>query len=294
MMGKTATRKSMRRGRAALRRACLFLAVCWALAAAPWVTPWLAPFAQAQEPPRLARQIMQAVYDREEGNNRSADLRMTLVDRNKNRIVRQIRMFRTKSGKGTQTILFVRAPAELKNTALLIYDYDEEGKADEQWLYMPGERKAARIAGGERNEGFLDSDFSYADMARPSLNAFRFRLMKEPELNGQPTWQIQALPRTPEVADGTGYSKSVLWVRKDNYVVVRVIHWLNKSRRLKYMQVIDLELIEDVWVPSEIQMAVREGRDIVHTTVLQFANVRFNVKFEKRLFSLRSLRRGLE
>jgi hypothetical protein len=237
---------------------------------------------------------MQAVHDREKGNNQSADVRMTLIDRNKNRLVRQIRMFRTKSGKGMQTIMFVRAPAELKNTGLLTYDYDDAGKADEQWFYMPGERKAGRIDGSDRSGSFLDSDFNYSDMTRPALNAFRFRLMKEPMVNGQPTWQIQALPRTPEVADETGYSKSVRWVRKDNFVVVRAIHWFNKNRRLKYMQVVNLDLIEDVWVPSEIQMSTREGRDIVHSTVLQFANVRFNEKFKRRLFTTRSLRRGLK
>ena len=130
-------------------------------------------------------------------------------------------------------------------------------------------------------------------MTEPDLDAYEYKLMKEPTVNGKPTWQIQSIPKTKEEAAESGYSKSVQWVRKDNYVVIRGIRWVNKSRRLKYMQITKLKQIDGIWVATEMKMTTKEGRATVHSTVLQFSNIRFNQNLKKRLFTVRTLEKGL-
>jgi hypothetical protein len=36
-----------------------------------------------------------------------------------------------------------------------------------------------------------------------------------------PVWVIQSLPKNKAVIDETGYTKSILYIRKDNYMLAR-------------------------------------------------------------------------
>jgi hypothetical protein len=100
------------------------------------------------------------------------------------------------------------------------------------------------------------------------------------------------VPRKEETADETGYSKGVVWVRQDNYVVVRAVRWVYKSSRMKFMQVKKLEQVDGIWTPLEMEMVTREGRDTVHATVLRFENVRYNQKLSEDFFTVRQLEKG--
>ena len=113
-----------------------------------------------------AREIMQAVEDREDGDNRVADMSMVLIDKNGDTRTRAIRSFDKDKGEDNQRIMFFLSPADVKDTAFLTYDYDEYEKDDDQWLYLPALRKSKRIASSDKSGSFMGSDFSYSDMTR--------------------------------------------------------------------------------------------------------------------------------
>ena len=116
---------------------------------------------------------------------------------------------------------------------------------------------------------------------------------REVAIEGHKTWQIQADPRSKDVAEDTGYSKSIVWVRQDNYVVVRAVRWVNKSQRRKYMQIKKQEQIDGIWVGTEMQMVTKEGRRTVHATILNFDNVKFNQALDPAMFTVRRLEKGI-
>jgi outer membrane lipoprotein-sorting protein len=95
------------------------------------------------------------------------------------------------------------------------------------------------------------------------------------------------------VIDETGYTKSVVFVRQDNYVVIRAVHWVSESDRLKYMEVKKLELIDNIWVPTEVHMTTKQGKMTMHKTVLTYRNVKFNQQHSPDLFTVRRLEKGL-
>ena len=247
--------------------------------------------AKADDP--KAREIMQKVNDRDDGDNRTADMEMILIDKRGNKRKRSIRSFRKDKGKDTYTILFFLTPADVKNSGFLTYDYDESGKDDDQWLYLPALRKTKRIASDDKSGSFFGSDFNYSDLTERDLEDYDFTLMKEVEVNGATTWQIQALPRSKDVADDTGYSKSIMWVRQDIHMVVRSVGWVYKSRRQKYFQIKKLERIDGVWMGTELQMVTKESRRTVHATVLKFDNVKFNQALDPAMFTVRRLEKGI-
>ena len=211
-------------------RALPALLLALALAALP-----AAPAAWADDAD--ARRIMQQVNDRDDGDNQTADLEMVLIDRSGNQRARSIRSFRKDQGPDTLTAMFFLSPADVKDTGFLTYDYDASGKDDDQWLYLPALRKTKRIASSDQSGSFMGSDFNYSDLTERDLEDFDFTLMKEVEVDGHRTWQIQAVPRSEEVAEETGYARSIAWVRQDNHVVVRAVSWVHKSSRMKFMQV---------------------------------------------------------
>lgn len=240
-----------------------------------------------------AREIMQHVDDRDDGDNGSSDMTMVLIDKNNDQRVRKIHSFNKDKGEDRRRIMFFVEPADVKDTAFLTYDYDDFAKDDDQWLYLPALHKSKRIASSDKSGSFMGSDFNYADMTRKNLDAYDFKVLKEDEVRGAKVWIIEALPKNREEIDETGYEKSWLFVRQDNYVVVRAVHWTAEGGRLKYFDVPQLEQIDGIWVATRITMTTKKGQATLHRTELQFDNVKFNQNLPEEMFTVRRLEQGL-
>jgi hypothetical protein len=83
------------------------------------------------------------------------------------------------------------------------------------------------------------------------------------------------------------------FVRQDNFVVVRAVHWVKEGGRLKYMDVKKLELIDGIWQPTEIHMTTKKAKRTLHKTILRFQNVKFNQNLKESLFTVRQMEKGL-
>jgi len=257
---------------------------------ASFVMPGQTP-AAADDP--KAREIMTKVDERDDGDNATSDMKMLLIDKNGNERIREITTFTKDKGKDKQRIMFFLEPADVKNTGFLTYDYDDPARDDDQWLYLPALKKSKRIATSDKSGSFMGSDFSYADMTSRDLEDYDFKLLKETEVNTVKTWLIEAVPRSKEVIDETGYTKSILFVRQDNYVVIRAVHFVNEGDKLKYFEINKLELIDNIWVGTELQMVTKKGDRTLHKTVLTFNNMKFNQPLDESIFTVRKLEKGL-
>lgn len=242
-----------------------------------------------------AYRIMEQVDARDDGDHRTSDMTMVLLDEHGGKRVRVLRTFYRDFGKALQDtykLLFFLSPAEVEDTAFLSYDYDGE-RDDDQWLYLPALRKTKRIASDDKSSAFMGSDFSYADMTKRELANYQYALLGEQELRGCRVWLVQATPRTPQIVKKYGYAKSVLFVRQDNHVTVRAVHWEDKPNRLKYYDVKRLEKIDGIWTPLEVHMTSRYGKRFLHKTILTYDNVRYNQELAEGVFSVRTMERGL-
>lgn len=240
-----------------------------------------------------AREIMQAVDDRDDGDNRTADMKMVLIDKNGDERVRSIHSFDKDKGEDKQRIMFFLSPADVKDTGFLTYDYDASDKDDDQWLYLPALRKSKRIASSDKSGSFMGSDFNYSDMTRRNLDDYEFRIVKEGDVRGAKVWLIESNPKSRKVMEETGYKKSVLFVRQDNFVVVRAVNWVNEGDNLKYMDVEKLEKIDGIWTILQMSMTTKRGKSTLHKTNLYFDNVKYNQNLSADMFSIRRLEKGL-
>ena len=238
------------------------------------------------------REIMERVDARDDGDNAIQDMEMVLIDRSGSERIRKIRSYRRDVGEDTQSIMFFLAPADVKDTGFLTYDYDGAEKDDDQWLYLPALKKIKRIASGDKSGSFMGSDFTYADMSERELDAYDYTLMKETEVNGVKVWQVEAIPNNEKEIDETGYTKQVVFVRQDNDVVIRAVSWVKKGKRLKYMEVKKLEEIDGIWVATEMTMTTKKGKSTAHKTVIRASNISFNQDLPESHFTVRQLEKG--
>jgi hypothetical protein len=240
------------------------------------------------------REIMEKVNDRDVGNRSISEMEMILIDKKGNKRVRKLKSYGLEQGKNSKSLMFFITPADVKNTGFLTYDYDESGKEDDQWLFLPALRKTKRIAAGDKSGSFMGSDLNYSDMSSPDLDLYDYTLMKETEVKGNKVWQIKSVPKTKAEAEKSGYSKSVVFIRQDNYVMIRGVRWVYKKKRNKYLDVRKLEKIDGIWISTEMHVTTKSGKKTLHKTILKQNNIKFNqVEVNENLFTIRRLEKGL-
>lgn len=240
-----------------------------------------------------AREIMEKVDAREDGDNMTANMEMILIDKKGYERVRKVKTFSKDRGNDTVKLMFFMEPADVKDTGFLTYDYYSGEKDDDQWLYLPELHKTKRIASSDKSSAFMGSDFSYADMTKRVIDEWKYKLLKEAEVRGHKVWLIEAIPSNKTIEDRYGYTKSVLFVRQDIFMVVRAVHWVKEGKKLKYLDIRKLEQIDGIWVGTEIHMKTNKGKQTIHRSVFKWHNVRFNRDLDESLFTIRRLEKGI-
>ena len=239
-----------------------------------------------------ARAIMEKVDARDDGKTLEQDMSMVLIDKNAKKRVRNLHTYSKDFGVDEHQIMFFKSPADVKNTSFLTYDYDNASKDDDQWLYLPALKKVKRIPSSDKSGSFMGSDFSYFDMTDRDLEDYNFKLLKETKVRGHAAWMIESIPRNKKVIKESGYKKSIVIVRKDNYVVVRVINFMRNGKK-KYMDMQKLHKQGGVWLPDVMTMTTKKGKRTLHKTILKFKNIKLNKTINNSMFTTRRLEKGL-
>lgn len=244
-----------------------------------------------------ARDIMDKVLNRDDGQSSVSSLQMQLIDKNGNKRIKNLQTFVKDKGEDEWKISFFVSPSDVKNTSFLTYDYKSEGKDDDQWMYLPALKKVKRIPSSDKDSSFMGSDFSYSDMTKPDLNDYDFSIIKDTFIKRKSgkvaVWKILVSPKTQKTIDETGYLKYEVYIRKDNYMRVRAKYYLKKSSRLKYLDVKKIEKINGIDIATVITMITKESRKTIHKTVLIQSNTKINTEIKDSFFTQRVMKKGL-
>ncbi len=205
--------------------------------------------------------------------------------------------YRKDYGKDTKSINFFLSPADVRNTSFLSFDWDDDNKEDDNWLYLPALRKVKRISSGNKKDSFMGSDFSYSDMNGLKLSEWDFKFLKKNvKVKGQDCWVIQALPKKAmkkKVINETGYLKSISWVRKDIFVTVKSKLYVKKKKKIKYFVADELEKIQGIWTSKKLSMTTTRSKRMEHKTILLFDKFKYNEGVDDSMFTTQRMERGL-
>ena len=240
-----------------------------------------------------ADEIAKQVDERDEGDKSISTMEMTLIDKHGNNRVRKMKNYAMDKGQDTHSVIFFLSPADVKNTAFLTYDYEDSDKDDDQWLYLPALKKTKRIASSDKSSSFMGSDFTYSDMTSRNIDDYTYRIAKEASVRDHKVWVMESVPKAQKTIDETGYTKSYMYVRQDNFVVVRALHILKETGKKKYLDVKKLEKIDGIWVATEIEMKTTKDKQTLHRTILKLDDVKFNQDLDDAFFTVRRIEKGL-
>jgi hypothetical protein len=203
----------------------------------------LLPAADAAAGPS-ARDIMNKVAETRKLDGSEAVVKMSILNDKGQSRDRTINMA-TKlydGGKTEKRIYRFLAPADVKGTGVLVFDYED--KADDVWVFLPALRKTRRIVSSQRSQSFMGSEFSYGDLNIPALDDFTYKLVKEEGYGGEPCYVIEVLPKNGGIADSEGYSKKIYWVSKAKHAVRKGVYYDLDGKPLKELTTEDIKLLD--------------------------------------------------
>jgi outer membrane lipoprotein-sorting protein len=192
-------------------------------------------------------------------------------------------------GTRFNTLTRFSAPAEVKNEAILFLENDR-GEND-ILLYLPAYQKVRRVERSQQSSSFMGSDFSYSDITTPHVDDYRYTLGGEEACPGSAgaCYKIEGVPVTPAIRERTGYSKTLSWVRKDNFMIVRNENFGLDEKPAKHSTLSEIKkLSTGKWLAHRIEVVSAAGG----RTTLEFRDVKTDAKIPDSLFTQQSLAKG--
>jgi hypothetical protein len=214
----------------------------------------------------------------------SADLTMTLRNRNGNTSDRRIRAsFLEVEGDGVKSLIVFQDPPDVKGSALLTYAHP--GRDDDQWLYLPAVKQAKRIASVNKSGPFMGSEFAYEDLAAPDLEKYTYAFLREEILEGEAAQVIERIPADKN----SGYTRQIVWLHKETGRLLRVEFYDRKNVLLKTLEVGNYLPFESFWRAGYMEMTnAQTGR----STRLEWDNIVIGQGLSERDFDQSALRRA--
>lgn len=230
--------------------------------------------------------IIENVYNRDSGDDVTSDLTMTLINSRGDTRIREIKQYGKDYGKEDKSTMFFLSPADVRNTSFMNWSYDEEGRDDDQWIYLPALKKVKRISSDSKGDYFMGSDFTYDDLGDRHPSEDTHKLLREEKLNGENCYVVESIPKEEDYM----YSKTVTWISKDKWIGLKKEFYDEDGEHLKTLSVGKFEKIDGIWVilNSEMHNIQKD-----HKTLMELKDVKINTGIDDGMFTERIMKRGL-
>ena len=231
-----------------------------------------------------ARKIVEEAQRRGESKSQRYEGLLQVLD-NKGKVAdKRWHFMRLGSHGRSKAVLRFVAPAEVKGVALLIVNHPD--RASDQWMWTPALQRERRIALQDRSTRFFGTDFSFEDLEERDVDQFNYRLLGEEAIDGAPCWRIESTPSEKKISQ---YTKSEVWIRKDNYAFAQVESYSKAEvvRRLKYS---DFMQTQGIWTGRRLEMTDLRRKS---RTILTLEKLEYNIPLRDEDFTLQGLRNPL-
>jgi len=217
------------------------------------------PYARADD--KLdARAIIDKVVDGDPFGMMNSQLtgRAVLHDKNKNERVLEFRIDRLRYKPGlSKTLTRFSKPADMAGVGFLQVMRDDAD--DDRHLYLPDLKKSRRIAGALRNNSFVGTDFSYADLDLRDLRESKATLSGKEKIGKFDYYKLDVVPTRSD----SQYAKFELWVRTDNFLVGKWLMYDKANVLFKTYQASEMKRVDGHWYANKSRI---ENHREKHTT----------------------------
>ncbi|HDT12304.1 MAG TPA: outer membrane lipoprotein-sorting protein [Candidatus Marinimicrobia bacterium] len=244
------------------------------------------------------QEIMDKMEARDTGKTMHAIMKMTLIDKNgesRERIIEIWAMIYDEDKNLNQSVMEFKSPATVKGTRFL--QIEQDGRNDDQWIFLPALGRVRRIAASEGNASFMGSDFSYDDMKLQSGHEGKREhdLLRDEKIGKHECYVVESRSKN---GDDSQYSKLISWITKEHFIPVRVEFYDKSDGKLLKVLTIDenIEKVDGIWTVFNTQMEnVRESHRTRLTTLRNAEGlpfIEYNKAIDPRRFTQNFLQTG--
>jgi hypothetical protein len=161
-------------------------------------------------------------------------------------------------GKDTKSVTIVLEPAAERGVGMLSYAYDDTQRDNETWLYLSALGRVKRIASGNSDDdsepaSVFGSEFTTEDTDTGKLEEYEIRVLEETTEGGREVWKIELIPNA-ERARKSRYSKTINFVDKERFIVLRVEMFDQYDNEIKRLLASRVELVNGTWMARSLTM----------------------------------------
>jgi outer membrane lipoprotein-sorting protein len=236
--------------------------------------------AWGQSPQERGYQIAKAASDQNKGyRDYSASGKMILKNKAGSAAERDFDFKSMETTPGDLSLLVFNWPGDIRDTALLTHEH--RTSSDDQWIFLPAERRTKRIAGTGRSGSFVGSEFTYGDMVEQTLEKFSYKWLSEESC-------CNVVERIPKGED-SGYSRERVWYNKSNNTISKIEYYNLGGSLLKTMTATGYQKFKErFWRPSTVTMLNHlTGKE----TILAWRDQRFSIGLNTSEFTTEAISR---
>ncbi|MCG8410209.1 MAG: outer membrane lipoprotein-sorting protein [Bacteroidales bacterium] len=229
---------------------------------------------------------MQKVKDRANGDTRYSEMTIKLINKRGRERVRKVKSYSVDIGKDKKTIMFFIYPGDVKGTGFLTWDYDEIGKNDDKWLYLPAMKKTRRISGSSaKKDYFMGTDFTYDDMGSRNVDEDKHKLLREETIEGHKCWIVESISKDKRDL----YSKKISWIRQDCLIGVKIEYYDKLGKLHRKLEISNVEKVDGFWIAKQLHMTNVQNK---HQTYINIENPKYDIDIKENKFTVAILEKG--
>ncbi len=204
------------------------------------------------------------------------------------------------AGISYKDIVLVTYPTQTKGLAVLTWTYEDTGRDQDTWLWIPSLKKVRKVSASESDDAFMGSDFTVEEVSTRAFEdeiytlvgtkefpGYTFEQTGEVLFKGSPCFVIEAVPNKPHWY----YSKRVVWVDKKTGGNI-LDEYYDKNGKL--FKTLFREWVfykpESKKYPEQKRLECKDLRT-GHRTVILNENEEYDVGLEENLFTAKRLER---
>ena len=232
--------------------------------------------------------IVKRADEVDEGKTNSSRAVLTLTSQKGAVRTREILMRGKDYGDVKKSVFIFSAPKDVLGVAYLSFDYPDKGETkqdSDSWLYMPAMKKTRRISSSGKDDDFMGTDFSYADLGDRGLNKDTFTLLGEESVDGQDCYKVEAAAKDKSEKS----PKRVLWFRKDNYILAKAEYYDRQNNLYKALSCSGIKQVDGIWTTEKMFM---KNAKTGHSTLLELKDVKYNMEIPDSYFTVSAIERG--
>jgi len=169
-----------------------------------------------------------------------------------------------------------------KPTRIQLLTHAHKGKEDDQWIVLSS-GKVKRIAAADKGNAFVHSHFYYEDLGSRDIDDYEYQYLGDDKAVGVDCFKVESIKRADK---DKVYDKTILYVRKSDYFIVRVDFYQN-SKLHKFLENHDVRNVSGILTPFRVVMSLADGKERTELTV---ERVEYNLPIDDATFNKEALR----